>query len=291
MSELRAAVFVAKPIPFKGQGLFNGEGLVGHWSPISCTLVYDKTSALLVDAPIDIENSKELVAWIQKIAPGRVLETIYITHGHPDHWFGVPIVLEKFPNAKILGTPGTIAHAKENVEPGYYSAVWGAWFDDVIPKERRWVFPEPLPEGNKFYIGGKWECEAIEVGHSDTCNTTILWIPALKLVVAGDVIYGQVHAMFAIATTKAQRDEWLRAVDMVESLKPAYVIAGHQQAEEIHGNWNIATTRAYIKDFERLLGEVKARGGTSDDFYDEMMKLHGDRANPMVLRWGVKSNL
>jgi glyoxylase-like metal-dependent hydrolase (beta-lactamase superfamily II) len=279
MSDLRAAVFVAKPIPFQR------DGVPGHWSPTSCTLIYDSHSALLVDTGIEIEQGKELAAWIKNIAPGRVLETIYITHGHPDHWFGVPLILKEFPNAKVLATPGTIKHAKESVEPGPWAQSWGAWFGDRIYQP--FTFPEPLPKDNKILLNGKWELQAIEVGHSDTHDTTILWVPDLKLVVAGDVIYGQVHQMLALATKREQRDEWLKAIDVVESLNPTHVIGGHQQAEEVQGSWNVAATRKYIQDFERLLAEVKARDGKRQDLFDEMIKHYGDRANPMVLRWNV----
>ncbi|GIZ36870.1 hypothetical protein CKM354_000033600 [Cercospora kikuchii] len=277
MSELRAAVFVAKPVPIRSNSF------VPEWSPTSCTLIYDKTNAILVDTAITIAQNQELVSWILKIAPGRRLEAIYITHGHPDHWFGLPIVLKQFPKARVLGTERTIKHGREEVEGPAFSQTWGAWFwEEEIPKP--YVFPELLPPGNKFSIGNKYECEAIEVGHSDTHDTTVLWIPDLKLVVAEDVVYGQVHQMLAIGTKPEQRAEWLRALDIVENLKPIYVVAGHQQAEEMHGPWTIASTRQYIKDFEKVLERVVGRGGSAEEAHEEMMKLHGERMNPMVLK-------
>lgn len=277
MSHLRAAVFVAKPVTILR------DSLVPQWSPTSCTLVYDQTSAMLVDTGITIEHNEELVSWIRKMAPGRKLETIYITHGHPDHWFGLPIILREFPDAKVLATKGTIQHAKQSVEPAEYNRDWSAWIgDENIPKP--FLFPTLLPAGNKFLIGDKWECEAIEVGHTDTHDSTVLWIPELKLVVAGDVVYGQVHPMLAFATSAEKRAEWLRALDIVEKLQPVYVVAGHQQAEEMHGSWTIEATRAYIKDFEKVLDRVLGRGGSAEEAYDEMMTLYGERFNPMVMK-------
>ena len=34
---------------------------------------------------------------------------------------------------------------------------------------------------------------AVEAGHTDTLDTTVLHVPDLHLVVAGDVVYGGVH--------------------------------------------------------------------------------------------------
>src|SRR2546427_8327129 len=34
--------------------------------------------------------------------------TIYITHGHGDHWFGIGTLLERFPNAGAVATPNVV---------------------------------------------------------------------------------------------------------------------------------------------------------------------------------------
>jgi hypothetical protein len=67
MSELCAAVYIAPPIPFASP---SGKGAGGVWSPISSTLIYSANEAVLVDTPITIKQTEELIAWIKKIAPG-----------------------------------------------------------------------------------------------------------------------------------------------------------------------------------------------------------------------------
>src|SRR5215831_20852174 len=68
-----------------------------QWSPISSTLIYGKRDAVLVDTFITVEQSNELVNWVA--ASGKNLTTIYITHGHGDHWFGIGALLSRFPSA------------------------------------------------------------------------------------------------------------------------------------------------------------------------------------------------
>ena len=72
------------------------------WSPISSTLIYGKKDAMLVDTPITIEQTNELIDWIA--ASGKNLTTIYITHGHADHWFGIGALLHRFPKARAVAT-------------------------------------------------------------------------------------------------------------------------------------------------------------------------------------------
>src|ERR1700730_6539044 len=57
------------------------------WPPISSTLIYGKRAAVLVDAFITVEQADALVDWVE--ASGKNLTTIYVTHGHGDHFFGI----------------------------------------------------------------------------------------------------------------------------------------------------------------------------------------------------------
>ncbi len=38
----------------------------------------------------------------------RNLTTIYVTHGHFDHFFGLSVLLDQFPDAKAIATPQSI---------------------------------------------------------------------------------------------------------------------------------------------------------------------------------------
>ena len=114
MTSLRAAVHVAAPIPAQNP---NGSGQAGVWSPISCTLIYSDNEAVLVDTPITIQQTQTLISWIEQIAPGRKLSYIYVTHGHGDHWFGIPLLLQRWPDAVPVASAGTVRHMEETIEP------------------------------------------------------------------------------------------------------------------------------------------------------------------------------
>ena len=55
------------------------------------TLIYGVRDAVLVDAFMTVKQANALADWVA--ARGKTLTTIYITHGHGDHWFGVGTLL------------------------------------------------------------------------------------------------------------------------------------------------------------------------------------------------------
>jgi glyoxylase-like metal-dependent hydrolase (beta-lactamase superfamily II) len=254
MSSLRAAVYVAPAIPWlKPNGK---EG--GPWSPISCTLIYGEKEAILVDTPITKKQTSALLDWIISIlGPNKRLTTVYITHGHGDHWFGIPILANHYPGLRVIATKGTIEHMREDCSAAgleKWRIFFPAQIDDPISPDT----VDELPPSGEFQLENH-DLRAIEVGHSDTHDTTILWVPEIKLAVCGDVVYGQVHQMLAAAKTAELRQEWIRAIERVEALQPEMVVAGHQQPGEMPGTWHLKNSKQYIKDFGEMIetGRVK----------------------------------
>ena len=280
MTTLKAAVHTAAPIPVQKP---DGSGPAGVWSPIACTLIYSEDEAVLVDTPITIQQTRLLINWIEETAPNRKLTYIYITHGHGDHWFGIPLLLQRWPDAVPIATSGTIRHMKDTVESPVWDRVWGPMFPGQIYKP--FTFAQPLGEDKTFYLSGRWALHAVECGHSDTYDTTILWVPDLRLAVCGDVVYGDVHQMFATANTREKRNEWIRAVETVEALNPLYVVPGHKRPDEIDGVWHLANTKKYIEDFGRVMATDPK---TPQEILDGVTKMYPNRLNPLVVTMGAQ---
>ena len=82
---------------------------------IASTLIYGKRDAVLVDAFMTVKQADALVDWVA--ASGKNLTTIYITHGHGDHWFGIGALLERFPNARAVATPDVVKVMRQHASP------------------------------------------------------------------------------------------------------------------------------------------------------------------------------
>ena len=274
---LRAAVYVAPPIPFKAKRP-SPDG--DFWSPIPCTLIYGDAEAVLVDTPITITQTSDLADWIEAIIPGRNLSMVYITHGHGDHWLGLPTLRKRWPGLSAVATEGTIEHIKNDASPSLQQSRWEKLFPNQI--EHRLILPQPLPGNGKLYLEGH-TLQAVEVGHSDTYDSTVLWVPDLKLAVCGDVVYGDVHQMLVEANTPELQLEWIAAIEKIEALGPLHVVPGHKKSGELDGIYHLAASKKYIQDFMRI-----SKSSTSaDELYGRMLEMYPSRFNPAVLRWGA----
>ena len=114
---------------------------------------------------------------------------------------------------------------------------------------------------------------AVDMGRTDTAQSTSLHVPSIDLIVAGDTVYNGIHPYLAETDTQSRRES-VSALDRLEALKPRAVIAGHKKPENDDDPRNIAATRQYLLDFNRL-DETTT---TARQLYDAMLELYPDRA-------------
>jgi glyoxylase-like metal-dependent hydrolase (beta-lactamase superfamily II) len=257
--------------PGATQGIPAGKEALG-WVANSVTLIYGEQDACLVDTFLTAAHARELVEWVA--AREKNLKTIYITHGHGDHFFGLQTLLERFPKARAIAMPAVVRIMKRQLSPEYLQSFWEKRFPRQLPDKL--VAAEAM-EGNQFELEGH-KLLSVEIGHTDTDNTTCLHVPSIGLVVAGDAVYNGVH-LYLAESSKHTRPEWLAALDKISALRPLNVIAGHKVPDADDDPRHIEETRRYIQDFIRL-NELTA---TALELYDRMLERYPDRLNPGAL--------
>src|SRR5215467_12260414 len=245
------------------------------WHPLSSTLIYGKRDAVLVDTFLTVKQSDDLVKWVA--ASGKNLTSIYITHGHGDHCLGIGAVLHRFANAKAVATPGTVRVMREAFSDRMI--LWNGWLPGQVPNDH--VIAEEL-EGNAIDLEGN-ELRVVELGHSDTQDSTCLYVPSIGLAVAGDAVFNGTHPWLAGCPTPQQRNEWISALNKIESLNPRVVIAGHKRPGTDDNPRIIEETRQYIRDFDRLAESTD----TATELYDQMLKIYPNGSNPHILWLGA----
>src|SRR6202000_1137369 len=110
-----------RPKPF-------GEAL--GFDPITSTLVFGEYDTVLVDEIETVAEAEALADWIA--LHNRNLETIYITHAHFDHFYGLSTLLDRFPRARAIATPRTVQAMQVYISP-------------TVQRLARQLFPGQVP--------------------------------------------------------------------------------------------------------------------------------------------------
>jgi glyoxylase-like metal-dependent hydrolase (beta-lactamase superfamily II) len=276
---LQYKTFVTAQIPQSGRGPLP-DGSTRMWSPITSTLIMGRRDAVLIDPPLTTSQAAEVGDWI--VASGRQLLHIYITHGHGDHWFGAIPLRHRFPCVTVRATEGTATLMRAQNDPAFRADFWDRVFPGQLPAGELDV---SIVDEHGFELDGA-VFVPVEVGHTDTDATTMLHVPDMDLLVAGDVVYNGVHLYLTESGGAAGIDEWLVALDTADALRAATVIAGHKDPRTFDNPTQIQATRRYLTDARRLLESSQS----AKQFYQEMLRLHPDRINPGAL-WGAAVTL
>jgi glyoxylase-like metal-dependent hydrolase (beta-lactamase superfamily II) len=265
-------VFVNDPPPQDGV-LPNGEPKL--FSPMASTLIYGSRDAVLTDPGMTTDQARVLGDWVA--TKGRNVTDIFVTHGHGDHWFAAGLLAERF-GARVVASAGTIAQMHGNVAAR--PLLWDNVYDGIPPTS---VTAVAVPD-NRFTLEGH-DLVIVEVGHTDSDDSTVLHVPDLDLVVAGDVIYNGVHMYLGQSVVVGGFGTWRDAIDKVEALHPRHIVAGNQnQQRDDDAARQIAETRQYLDDAEELLQTET----TAVDFFNAKIERYPDHLGRYVLWAGTR---
>ena len=223
---------------------------------VNSTLIYGDHDAVLVDTQFVMSEAYRVAAMI--LESKKNLTTVYITHGHPDHYFGIAALKQAFPKAKFVALPATVAAIRSGWEGRlkYWTPEFGFNLPTTGP-----ILPDEL-QGNAINLEG----EALQVVGGvtgDGPNNSYVWIPSLRAVIAGDIVFSG-----AYSTPPKMAQDWLKTLDQIAALKPITVIPGHERAGARNDASIIAFMKTYIKDYNQDLESSK----TAVEFRSKLTK-------------------
>jgi glyoxylase-like metal-dependent hydrolase (beta-lactamase superfamily II) len=223
-----------------------GRGANGY--DVNSTMISGEKDMLVIDPQFTLSEAHRLTAEI--LESKKNLATIYVTHPHPDHLFGLAVLKQAFPSAKMVALPATVNAAK-TAWPARQK-FWINTYGNNIPGPEP-VLPEELSaplltlEGEQFAITGGVQ--------GDGPGNSFVYIPSLKAVVAGDTVFD--HVYFGVPKDKA-REEWMKTLDQTSALRPAIVVPGHEGPGAKHDPSAIEFMKKYIADWDANVARSKS---------------------------------
>ena len=244
--------------------------------PTSVTLIAGEREAILVDTVPTLVDSIALADWIE--ATGTELTTIFVTHGHFDHYLGAATLLERFPGAQVVATEATVRHIENEMESGAERAMYSAMFIDELASTV--VVPEVL-QGDRLELEGH-EVIAVATGQSDHVDSSYVHVPELAAVIVGDIAYNDVHCAL-LEKDPEKRRQWIDTLREVQALQPKIVVAAHRRADAPDDAHVLSDTIAYLEEADRLL----AGNPGAAHFVEQMLKSHPTRLNTATVLFGA----
>ena len=234
---------------------------------VTSTLIYGSSEGVLVDAQARLSDAKNLAANVA--STGVHLKAILVTHPDFDHYIGLGVLHERFPEAPIYMSAAALAEFTKTVDRSlaYARKSFPGEIPDSLPAPTVLPFSKISVDGNTIEI-----LNGLQGDYAAAPSNSIVWIPSMRAVIADDVVFNEVHPWLYHSTAET-REGWRKSLDRIAALQPDLVIAGHKKSGGLPDTPDVlAFMGKYLKDFDR-----EAKRATSRDAFIAAMKKKYDR--------------
>jgi glyoxylase-like metal-dependent hydrolase (beta-lactamase superfamily II) len=250
------------------------------------TLFYGERDAILIDATQLLSDAHRMTA--ELILMRKNLTHIYVSHFHPDHHFGLSVLKDAFPQAKIVALPSVV---RDLVFTS--SDKLDTWSIDRFGPDTPAATTIPVPmseprlelEGEELLFSDDWE--------GDSVNNSAVWVPSAKILCATDIAFDDWNVWF-IESDVERRAKWRLALDRLKEFDARVVIPGHgsEKTMELLGRASadasfeytscVDWTREYVDFYEGVY--QSARSGT--ELVDRIRARYPDvTGNDFAIEW------
>src|ERR1700677_2486614 len=208
---------------------------------------------MLVDAQLTRTSAEKVLRKIQETE--EPLSIIYITHEHADHFLGLQVFKEAYPGATIIATSAVVDRINR-----VYREKLDKWQKLVGSGASSQVVEISKFDGGYLDFEGS-RIQVIKNIQGDTDQNTMLWIPGQRILIAGDVLFDDIHVYTGETDGKA-RARWLDTLRTVRELKPSVVVPGHSKVgAALDASTAVDFTEKYLLAFNEQLKAAKDAEG------------------------------
>src|ERR1700719_839103 len=204
---------------------------------------------MLVDAQLTKTGAERVLQEIKETK--KPLSIIYITHEHADHFLGLEVFKEAYPRVRIIANSAVV----DRINKVYQDKI-DKWKKILGTGATSHVVAIDKFDGDVINFESS-RMEIVKNVQGDTDENTMLWIPGQRILIAGDVLFNDMHVYTAETDSKA-RGKWLNSLNKIRAFKAAVVIPGHSKVgAPLDASTGVDFTENYLLVFDEELKKAK----------------------------------
>jgi len=234
---------------------------------------------MLVDAQLTKTNAERVLEEIKETK--KPLSIVYITHEHADHFLGLEVFKEAYPGVRIIATSAVV----DRIDMVYQEKI-DKWKKILGSGATSHAVAIEKADGN-FIEFESAKIEVLRNIQGDTDENTMLWIPGQRILIAGDVLFNDMH-VYTAETDRKARGKWLNSLQKIRELKPSVVIPGHSKVgAPLDASSAVHFTENYLLVFDEELKKAK----DPDSFINTMKERFPSAEFLLALERGAMANV
>jgi len=246
---------------------------------VNSVIVEGDQEVMLVDAQLTKASAEKVLQEIKETK--KPLSIIYITHEHADHFLGLEVFKEAYPGVRIIATSVVVDRINK-----VYREKLDKWQKILGSGASSRVVEISKFDGGYIDFEGS-RIQVIKDIQGDTDQNTMLWIPGKRILIAGDVLFDDIHVYTAETDNKA-RAKWLDTLRKVRELKPSVVVPGHSKVgAALDASTAVDFTERYLLAFNEELKTAKDPEG----LINAMKEKFPSAGLLLALERGAKANV
>ncbi|AEH51846.1 MBL fold metallo-hydrolase [Pseudothermotoga thermarum] len=233
--------------------------VIGLDASSNVTIVIFQEGIIIVDTSLFPEKASKIRQFVENTIKKPILYVVN-THYHPDHCFGNAA----FEDLQIISSAQT-ANNMTLMDQHYL---------ENLPKIEKIVVPQVT-------FVEEWMDKRVLVklvgGH--TPDSSIVYVPSQKLLIAGDLIFNNLHAEIV---PDSDLNQWLQVLESLKKYKIQYVVPGHGP---VSGESCIEEMKKYLLKILRMIeGKITYKDLLNDPNFEK-------RKFPELFSWAIDNLL
>jgi hypothetical protein len=221
---------------------------------VNTQMIEGPTAVVIFDGQLLLPYADEVASYAQTL--GKPVDRIILSHAHTDHWSGLQVLTERFPDARVFALDGVADQVRVR-GPARLDSLRRIYGDKVATKVT--VPTETITEGLQRIDGVTYDFKRFVDAESDLQLAALL--PEQKVLMAFDLVFSPDEHAFTVVD---HFDHWMIILESLKTLQGYDTITiGHDTP--VHRS-AIDSTITYVKRAK----EIHAASANAKTYSDSL---------------------